>query len=303
MSYRIIRGNLIESRTDAVVNPANLKPIITPGIEMDLYKAAGYEELLRKRMNIGERKPAEVFATPAFGLYARRIIHVIVPPLKGDSDQEYDTVRKVYRNTFSIAEENHFNSISMPIIGLGIYGFSAQKAVDIAIDEAEAFLANNAMSIFFVLSEETHMDVPEALSKDLEDWLKHPAIPSVRRYRSLREAVEKDSETFSDRFFRLVDEKGWKDSEVYNRANVDRRIISRLRSDSNAAVSKNTAISLAIALKLTAEETKELLALSGWALSDSSTFDRIIMFFLEKRRYNLAEINETLYAYCDRCLM
>lgn len=101
--------------------------------------------------------------------------------------------------------------------------------------------------------------------------------------------------TFVDMLIRYINMRGWRDSKVYKAAQIDRRLFSKIMSDRRYKPSKDTALALAIALKLTLEQTDDLLDRAGYTLSHSDKRDVIIEYFIHERIYNLADINEVLY--------
>ena len=102
---------------------------------------------------------------------------------------------------------------------------------------------------------------------------------------------------FSETLLKLMDRTGKKDSEIYKKANVDRRLFSKIKNNPEYQPRKTTAVGFALALELTQEETTEFLARAGFALSSSSKFDVIVKYFLENKNYNVFELNEVLFRF------
>lgn len=100
--------------------------------------------------------------------------------------------------------------------------------------------------------------------------------------------------TLKEVLFQMIDEKGCTDTEVYKRAGIDRKHFSKIRSKEDYKPRKSTIVALALALELSKVETVKLLDCAGYSLSDSDTFDLVISFFLEKKNYNIHEVNEAL---------
>ena len=115
--------------------------------------------------------------------------------------------------------------------------------------------------------------------------------------RSLDDLVGNLDEPFSATLLKLIDVSGKKDPEVYNRANIDRRLFSKIRSNARYAPSKPTVLAFAVALELDLTQTKDLLERAGFALSRSRMFDVIVEYFIVNRRYDVYEINEVLFTY------
>ncbi len=108
--------------------------------------------------------------------------------------------------------------------------------------------------------------------------------------------------SFRDKLFELIDARGLTDPEVYKRANIDRKLFSKIRSNEDYTPKKKTALALAVALELTLEETEDLIARAGYALSPSDLFDTIIKFFISRRNYDIYLINATLFSYDQQLL-
>lgn len=132
------------------------------------------------------------------------------------------------------------------------------------------------------LEECLEMSVGAAVPMDSDDW---------------GQLLKNLDAGFSETLLQLIDRTGKKDSEIYKKANVDRKLFSKIRNNMDYKPSKTTALAFAFALELDVDETKDFIGRAGFALSHSSKFDVIVEYFLVNRNYNVFELNEVLFAF------
>ena len=143
--------------------------------------------------------------------------------------------------------------------------------------------------------EETEDTFPEAQE------FRFNAAPAAQS-RTLDEIIGNVGENFSEMLLRLLIEKDLKNSEVYHRANISRKVFSKIMTNPDYHPKKNTVLALAIGMRLNLDETKDLLARAGYALSPGSKFDLIVQYCIEQREYNIVKINIILDDYRQPCL-
>mgnify|MGYP002769535438 FL=1 len=153
------------------------------------------------------------------------------------------------------------------------------------------------------LQEEESSPADESLPKEFDvstmqkTKLKKGMSSTMPVNRNIDNLMNQLEETFSQRLLRMIDERGMTDSETYAKAYVDRRHFSKIRKDVNYVPNKKTVLAFTIALELSLDEAKDLLASAGFALSRSSKTDIIVAYFLQNKIYDMFEINDVLDAY------
>ena len=335
MPLEIIRNDITKVHADAIVNAANSSLLGGGGVDGAIHRAAG-PELLTECRTLGGCETGQAKITKGYKLPAKFIIHTVGPVWKGGNANEEKLLAACYRNSLALAKEYSLESIAFPLISSGAFGYPRDRAISTAISVIGEFLLNNEMTVYLVVYDRAAFTLSEKLFSSIKQYIddryieEHPAyrynrieelhdlreysaeepmlssmeapIPMRKKKRSLNDLVKHMDETFSQMLLRLIDEKGMTDSQTYKKANIDRKLFSKIRNDINYKPSKPTAIAFAIALRLNLDETKDLLLKAGFALSHSSKFDIIIQYFIEEGNYNIFEINEALFAF-DQSLL
>ena len=305
-------------KCDAIVNAANSSLLGGGGVDGAIHRAAG-PKLLAECKTLGGCKTGKAKITKGYDLPCKYVIHTVGPVWHGGENGEEELLRSCYRESLDLAKKKECQSVAFPLISAGAYGYPKETALNVAVNEISSFILENDMTVYIVVYDKSSFDVGKKLT-EIKEYIDERYVDENLILRSraldfnmsctqangaplkLSDRLNRVDESFSQMLLRKIDEKGMTDAECYKKANVSRKLFSKIRSDVNYKTSKTTAIAFAVALELDLTETKDLLMKAGFALSHSNKFDIIIEYFIEKGNYNIFEINETLFAF-DQSLL
>ena len=338
MPLEIVRNDITKMKVDAIVNAANESLLGGGGVDGAIHRAAGSGLLAECRKLCG-CKTGKAKITGGYKLPAKYVIHTVGPIYKDGKHGEKELLESCYRESLYLAKENNCETVAFPLISSGVYGYPKEQALHVAINIIGKFLLENEMTVYIVIFDKVAYKISEKLFSDIAEYIddnyvdEHGdydrVLPRINQKPIAYAAVKKEKnrdfceafdcesisaeyeleaklkdidESFSQMLLRKIDEKGMTDAECYKKANVDRKLFSKIRSDIHYKPSKPTAIAFAISLKLSLTETEDILRKAGFALSHSNKFDIIIEYFISKGNYNIFEINEALFAF-DQSLL
>lgn len=332
MPLQIVRNDITKMKVDAIVNAANSALLGGGGVDGCIHRAAG-PELLAECKTLGGCETGSAKITKGYKLPCKYVIHAVGPRWRDGKHGEREKLVSCYRTALALAKEHDCETVAFPLISSGIYGYPKDQALKVAIDTISGFLLENDMTVYIVIFDRKAYQIGEKLFSDIAAYIDDNYVdahtdsrterlrrmqmlseepeaegyaaslaPMAGSVKSLDDALSQIDESFSEMLLRKIDEKGMTDAQCYKKANIDRKLFSKIRSDKLYKPSKPTAIAFAIALELPLDETKEMLMKAGFALSHSNKFDIIIEYFIEHGNYNVFEINEALFAF-DQSLL
>ena len=332
MPLIIVCDDITKMSVDAIVNAAKSSLLGGGGVDGCIHRAAGLE-LLAECRRLGGCPTGEARITGAYRLPCRYVIHTVGPVWQGGGHGEREQLASCYRVSLALAKDRGCGTVAFPLIASGSFGYPKDQALRVAVDAIGEFLLRNDMTVYLVIFGREAFQISGRLFADIAEYIddhyvdthtdylresrrrmgspaspfraasKVPEFPEAPMAASgLDDLLTRLDAGFSETLLKLIDRSGKKDSEIYKRANVDRKLFSKIRNNPDYKPSKSTALAFAIALELDLDETRDLIGRAGYALSASSKFDVIIEYFIRRKNYDIFEINEALFAF-DQSLL
>lgn len=328
MPFAIVRQDITKMQVDAIVNAANTDLQMGGGVCGAIFKAAGPYELQAACDMVSPIKTGGAAITPGFALSAKYVIHAAGPVYRHwNAEQNEALLRSAYIESLRLAVENKCESIAFPLISSGIFGYPKAEALQVATAAIKDFLKDHDMDVYLAVFDTAAFTGSETLMGSVTSYIDEhyvsthfahrrdllkierealndaavtynaPTPGIVKPTASVDELISTLDEPFSATLLRLIDAKGMTDAAVYKRANIDRRLFSKIRSGKGYMPGKRTILALAVALELSLNETDDLLERAGYALSHSQKFDVIVEYFIVNGKYDIFEINEVLFKF------
>ena len=315
MPLQIVRNDITKMPVDAIVNAANSSLLGGGGVDGCIHRAAG-PKLLAECRTLSGCQTGDAKITNAYDLPCNYVIHAVGPIWRGGQFHERELLTSCYENSLALAKEKHCETIAFPLISSGIYGYPKAQALKVAIDAISAFLMENDMTVYIVIFDKAAYRISSKLFSDIASYIDDHYVEThinktseaMRRQKqfqemdlcesiTLEDALQQMDESFSEMLLRKIDESGMTDSQCYKKANIDRKLFSKIKNDKYYKPSKPTVLAFALALELPLPEIQDMLMKAGFALSHSSKFDVIVEYFILKQNYSIYEINEALFAF------
>ena len=332
MPLHLVRNDITRMRVDAIVNAANHSLLGGGGVDGAIHRAAG-PKLLEECRGLHGCETGRAKITRGYDLPCKYVIHTVGPIWRGGGHGEPELLASCYRNSLKLAREYGCESVAFPLISAGVYGYPKAQALQIAIREITAFLADNDMAVYMVLFTrdsvevtgklfgaikayiddvyvDAHYDAAREATRSLNIRANAPMMSKPREATfygdaafgedaaapmSLDDMLARMDEGFPAMLLRKIDERHMTDAECYKRANIDRRLFNKIKNNPGYRPGKQTVLAFAVALRLSLEETREMLSKAGFSLTHSSKSDIVVEYCIMNHIYDIFEINQVLF--------
>lgn len=326
MPLHIVRNDITQMNVDAIVNSAD--PLLLGGeggVDGCIHRAAG-PGLLAECRTLGGCPTGSARLTAAYDLPCKYVIHTVAPRWQDGRHDECALLVSCYLAALALAEKRGCESVAFPLLSSGSLNYPREQALDIAIDTIGHFVLRSNMTVYLVVFDRAAYPLRGDVRAEIRAYINDRYVdvyaisqaiaqqeerlysarmfddsPSPSTYTlaslSLEEAVKQLDEGFSEMLLRKISESGMTDAQCYKRANIDRRLFSKIKNDKHYTPSKSTVIAFALALELPMEELREMLGKAGYSLTRACEFDIIVEYFVTRGIYSVFTINEALFAF------
>jgi len=342
MPFEIVRNDITKMAVDAIVNTANPRAIVGLGADSMIHEAAGPALLRARQeighIDMGQAAITPAFNLQAKYVihtvgpvwdggsngeegYLRscyenslrlaleyNCLSIAFPLIStGNYGFPKDKALQIAISVFSTFLLEHEMQIYLVVFDRTSFKLSEKLFQSVASYIDQHYVDSCAFATYGAVEgrrsrTRRRRDMELCESRCLQEEMLPCAPMTASKAASLEDMLKQTDAGFTETLLKLIDKTGKKDSEIYKKALLSKQHFSKIRNNPNYKPTKPTAISLALALELNLEETKDLIGRAGYALTNSSKFDLIIRYFIEQGNYNVVEINIALYEF-DQALL
>lgn len=312
MPLRLMEQDITTMKVDAVVNSTN--PFMTgeSGVDALIHSIGGpeFERECRALRNVC--RPGEAVRTNAYNMNCRYVIHTVSFPWEKGIYGETAILKSCYRSSLELASELGCRSVAFPLISSGNYHYPIADALKCAVTSIREYLRLfGDMDVYLTLYGSAVTRIAETIYGDLDRFVKSSSAREAsmtaetgEKLPELEKLLKTGGESFVEMLYRYMRERGIdKPSSLYTKAGITRGAFSKLVGGGSKNPSMKTAVGLAMALKLTYEETVAFLASAGLALSGNNKFDIIVTYFIKTGNYDIWELDIQLARYGYKSLL
>lgn len=292
---------------DVIVDPTDACFSGSGGTDLAIHTAAG-PALRAACDSLDPLDFGEAAATEGFDLPCAHVIHTFGPVWEGGEVCESVLLRSCYVNSLILAKKLGAQSVAFPLISSGTFGFPKDKVLRIAIDAIADFLdlIEEDMEIYICVYDRSAYELSEDVA--LKNYMARIGEGAVHLFEPVQDEklsdlakwIRSGGDTFAVTLMKLIDKKGITDVQCYKRSNVSRKTFSKLNTDADYRPSKETALHFAIGLRLSLDETEQLLRTAGFSLSGNDKTDQIFEFYIRNGRYDAKVIDAALFQYGEK---
>lgn len=327
MPLQIIREDITKAKVDAIVNPTDSHFSHAGGTDKRIHDEAGIE-LANACNKLAPLNISETVITSSFKMdNCKYIIHTFGPVYIDGYHKEDIQLKKCYENVLECAKENGIESIAIPLISTGTFGYPKKQAMKVATTVITEFIYENEMDVYLLVYDKEAFDISTKLYRDVKNYLADNGIfdsgeeeneflenkrnanlyndqcieylqPEIlARVMSVDESFSfddfKEDESFNECLRRLIAKQRLTETEVYKNSNLTKQAFNGIYNEGKTP-KKNNVLALCIGLKLNIDDAEDFIEKAGYAFTRGNKHDYIVRYFIENEIYDIHKINSLL---------
>ena len=294
MPFYILKGDLVNMDVDIIVNASNINLAMVEGVGRAIFHKAGDQLMAQACRDIGHCEVGDVAVTPSFGITnTKMIVHAVAPIYFNGKHREDKLLESAYLKSLKVLNDNNLHSIAFPLLS-GEFNYPLSEAYEIAKKTFLKYLKTHKDDeIYLVLFK----NFPLMINDSFHYELSHYITSNYKKSDNVDVKIADSNKKFMDLIRGYQQKAKLTDANLIFKSNLSSRLFKLLITDEKYIPSKNTILSLGIALKLSLNEIEKLLNSVGYSFDVSSILDLIVIFYLKNKIYDVYQINDALFNY------